>query len=322
MDRRKRIDLYLSMLRIRIVEDLLAEWYAEQEMRCPVHFCTGQEAVPAAVCSLLRLSDQVLSNHRCHGHYLAKGGDLKQMVAEMYGKATGCSGGKGGSMHLVNREVNFIGATSIVSGTIPVGAGLAFANKRKTNGDVSVVFFGDAATEEGVFYETMNYAALAGLPVLFVCENNLYSVNTPLHERQATDRKIYSVAASLGVRSARTDGNDVEAVYHTARKGLEHVRSGRGPYLMECMTYRYLEHCGPNLDTGLGCRTEQEVSRWKRRDPLTRYERKLIRESVITERYIQKHVAAITDEVTNAVLEAKRAPYPPARDLLKGVYAE
>ncbi len=212
--------LLYGMKRIRAVEETIAARYREGKMRCPTHLCTGQEAVSAGVGALLRPDDFAVSTHRAHGHYLGKGGDLKAMLAEIYGKATGCSSGKGGSMHLIDESVHFMGSTSIVGGTIPVGTGLGFSIWLHGTDQVSCVFLGDGAGEEGVFYESLNFAALKKLPVLYVCENNLYSVYSPLGVRQPEGRRIHEMARSIGVRSDSGDGNDVAEVYDKARRAI------------------------------------------------------------------------------------------------------
>ncbi len=309
------------MLRIRIVEEELASYYAEQEMRCPVHFCIGQEAVAVGVCQALKDTDSVMSNHRSHGHYLAKGGNLNAMVAELYGRDTGCAYGKGGSMHLIDRSVNFLGATSIVAGTIPVTCGVAFSNKLKNKNSVAAVFFGDAATEEGLFYESLNFAALHKLPVLFICENNLYSVYSPIHVRQPSSRRIHDVALSLGVNSSRVDGNDVETVYQASMKAVNNINSGQGPFFLEAMTYRYLEHCGPNCDIMVGYRTEEELSNWKKKDPVAIYEQYLLDNSIVSEYFIKDARQRILDEIRAAVNFAKSSSLPEADQLIKNVYA-
>ncbi|MBT5349925.1 MAG: thiamine pyrophosphate-dependent dehydrogenase E1 component subunit alpha, partial [Nitrospina sp.] len=190
--------MYLDMLRIRLVEEGIADLYPEQEMRCPVHLCIGQEAIPVGVCSALENEDIVMGNHRSHGHYLAKGGDLKSMMAEIYGKATGCSKGKGGSMHLIDLSVNFLGTTPIVASIVPIAVGTAFATYLKDETKVSVIFLGRAATEEGVFAESLNFAALKKLPVVFVSEDNFFSVYTPLSERQPKERENIEIAKAFG----------------------------------------------------------------------------------------------------------------------------
>ena len=201
------------MLRIRRVEERIQALYPEGDIRCPTHLCVGQEAVAAGVCANLQPDDYVISAHRSHAHYLAKGGALRAMFAELYGKEDGCASGKGGSMHLIDLSVNFLGCVPIVGSTIPIGVGAAFGAMLQNRDCVSVVFFGDAAVETGVFHESVNFAAVHRLPVLFVCENNLYSVNTPLAERQPANRTIAQLAAGHGITSAQHDGQEVEAVY-------------------------------------------------------------------------------------------------------------
>ena len=204
--------LLFQMRRIRHVEMEIAKRYGEGKMRCPTHLSIGQEAVSAAVGLALERSDLAVSGHRAHAHYLAKGGSLPAMVAEIYGKIGGCSRGKGGSMHLIDESVGFMGSTAIVAGTIPVGVGLAYGMKCQGTDQVSCVFHGDAAVEAGVFFESVNFAAIKKLPVLFICENNLYSVYSPLSVRQPKGRSIAKMAEGLGIKTASGDGNDVVEV--------------------------------------------------------------------------------------------------------------
>ncbi len=314
--------LYTEMLRIRIIEEELAREYEKQEMRCPVHFCIGQEATAVAVCQLLDHEDTVMSTHRSHGHYLAKGGSLRAMVAEFYGKESGCSSGKGGSMHIIDKDVNFLGAASIVSGTIPVSVGVAFANKLQARGGVSVAFFGDAATEAGPFYESLNFAALHKLPVLFVCENNSYSTLTPIDVRQPASRKIYKVAQSLGVDSEKIDGNNVMAVSAGAKRALKHIRSSNGPYFIEAITYRHLEHCGPNYDHLNGHRSKEEFDRWSKKDPLALFEKTLLADKVISSSFVKKATDGLMKEVAEAIEYAKSEPLPDIAQLTRDVYAK
>jgi len=194
IDPKLRLDFYRRMLRIRMVEEAIADRYAEQEMRCPVHLSIGQEAIAVGVCSALEFRDYVMSTHRGHAHYLAKGGDLKALLAEIYGRATGCASGKGGSMHLVDLSVNMLGTTPIVGSTLPVAVGTAFATRMRHQDNITVVFFGEGATEEGVFAESINFAALKRLPVIFVCENNLYSVYTRSIRRFRSDSRRRATA--------------------------------------------------------------------------------------------------------------------------------
>ena len=254
------------MKRIRFVEESIAQKYGEGKMRCPTHLSIGQEAVAAAVGLALRKDDVAVSGHRAHAHYLGKGGNLKAMIAEIYGKATGCARGKGGSMHLIDESVGFKGRTAIVGGTVPVGVGLAYAIKLRGADQVSCVFLGDAVVEAGVFFESANFAVLKRLPVLFVCENNLYSVYSPLSVRQPEGRKIHEMVAGLGLKILHGDGNDVQFVFKTASDAVSGIRSGSGPVFMEFSTYRWREHCGPFYDNDIGYRSEQEFEEWKRKD--------------------------------------------------------
>ena len=228
-----KVDLYQRALRIRMIEEAIASHYSEWKMRCPVHLCVGQEAVGAAVGRVLKKDDLVVSTHRSHGHYLGKGGDLKKMISEFYGKATGCSSGKGGSMHLIDLDVGFMGSTAIVGGTIPVGVGLGLSISLNETKQVSCVFLGDGSTEEGVFYEAVNFALLQQLPVLFICENNLYSVYSPLSHRQPKGRKIHKMVQALGCRVDEGDGNNALEVFTKTKKAVDHIRKQGGPFFIE-----------------------------------------------------------------------------------------
>jgi len=313
--------LYYDMLRIRMVEEAIAELYPEQQMRCPVHLCIGQEAIAVGVCANLSKEDYLLSNHRSHGHYLAKGGSLKAMLAEIYGKATGCSRGKGGSMHLVDLSANVLGTTPIVGGIIPVAVGVAFGVAMKGEKRVTVVFFGDAATEEGVFCESLNFAALKKLSVIFVCENNFFSVYSPLSVRQPKERDTLSLANSYGLKSARGDGNNVLDVYRLSEEAVYHVRQGLGPYYLEFDTYRWREHCGPNYDNHLGYRTELEFLEWRQRCPVENYEKHLVQNSILDEQQITEMRQEIQFKINEAIAFAKSSPFPKVNQLLSDVYA-
>lgn len=309
------------MLRIRLVEEKIAELYPEQEMRCPVHLCIGQEAVAAGVCAAMNRNDYALSGHRSHGHYLAKGGGLKAMMAELYGKATGCCRGLGGSMHLVDLSAGFLGAAPIVGSTIPIAVGVALASKMKGEKNVTAVFFGEAATEEGVFHESINFASLKKLPVLFVCENNLYSVYSPLSVRQPQGRSVSDLARGHGVKTVRGDGNDVSEVFRLAGKAVKYARSGKGPLFLEFSTYRWREHCGPNYDNDLGYRTGQEFKRWKKRCPVNRLERRLTAERICTPGEVKEMSRKLRVEIEDAVRFAKESPFPEPDLISKYEYA-
>lgn len=313
--------LYYEMLRIRIVEEKIAEHYSDKEMRCPIHLCTGQEAVAVGVCSTLSPKDYVLSHHRSHGHYLAKGGNLKAMIAELYGKATGCSKGKGGSMHLIDLSAGFLGATPIVGSIIPIAVGVAFGSVMQNDSRVTAVFFGDAATEEGVFHESLNFARLKNLPILFVCENNFYSVYSPLSVRQPKGREIVRLVEGHGIEAFQGDGNDVIEVYEVAKKSVMKIKQGKGPIFLEFKTYRWREHCGPYYDYELGYRSLNEFNEWKRRDPIEKLENYLIKEGRIEKKDINEFIRKIEKEVEIAITFAKLSPFPEREALLENVYA-
>jgi len=312
--------LYYTMLRIRLIEETIAERYTEWKMRCPTHLCIGQEAVSAAVGMVLRKNDFVVSSHRAHGHYLGKDGDLNKMLAEIYGKVTGCSAGKGGSMHLIDRSVGFVGSTAIVGGTIPIGVGLGHSIKLKGTDQVSCVFLGDGAIEEGVFYESINFAALKKLPVLFVCENNLYSVYSPLNVRQPESRNICRIVEAMGVPAEYGDGNNAVEVFDKVSRAVKSIRQISGPHFFEFSTYRWREHCGPNFDNDLGYRTEKEYLAWKERDPLRLLESQLLGEGIISKNDIEEMAVNIQQEIDQAFDFAENSPFPNPEEAFTGLY--
>ncbi|HEY4136776.1 MAG TPA: thiamine pyrophosphate-dependent dehydrogenase E1 component subunit alpha [Alphaproteobacteria bacterium] len=298
------------MLRLRRVEEMISRRYAEQEIRCPTHLCIGQEAVPVGVSAHLRADDYAFSGHRSHGHYLAKGGDLKAMYAELYGRETGCALGRGGSQHLIDLAAGFVASAPILAGTVPIAVGAAFGKRHVKSDAVSVVYFGDGATEEGAFHESLNFAAVHKLPVIFVCENNLYSVHSDLSVRQPTDRRIGSFGAAHGMPGITADGNDIVAVWRLADEAVARARRGDGPTLLEFLTYRWLEHCGPGDDINLNYRTQQELSSWKERDPIARSEAALCEAGVLDKGQVEKIEAAIAKEVDDAVAFARASDFP------------
>jgi len=314
--------LLRNLMRIRMVEERIRVLYAEQEMRCPTHFSIGQEATAAGVCARLTPDEIVTSAHRSHAHYLAKGGDLRAMLAELYGKATGCARGKGGSMHLIDRAAGFLGAVPIVGSTIPIGVGAALASVMQGRPRLTVIFFGDAATETGVFHESLNFAAVHRLPVVMVCENNLYSVLTPLEWRHPAGREIAQLARGHGVVASTGDGNDADEVWTLAGEAMDHARNGRGPVLLELKTYRWLEHCGPNDDRHLGYRSPDEVEAWMARDPLKLYTARLRERGLVTDQLLAEMTATIEAEIDDAVEFARTSPFPARSELPADVYAD
>ncbi len=313
--------LLQNMHRIRMVEEEIATRYPEGKMRCPTHLSTGQEGVPGALAECLLPTDYAVSTHRGHAHYLAKGGDLKAMIAEIYGKATGCSRGKGGSMHLVDLRVGFMGTSAIVGNSIPIGVGLALSAQYRQTNQISCVFLGDGATEEGVYYESLNFAAVRKLPVLFVCENNLYSVYSPLDARQPPGRCIARVAFSMGLKTNKGDGNDVLAVYDDCSRAIADIRAGGGPWLVEYSVYRWREHCGPNFDNDLGYRTVVEYEEWRRCEPISQLRATLMDSVVDLEAREAEMLTDIRREVDAAFDFAEASPLPSAEEAFTGEYA-
>ena len=306
-------EMYVTMVRIRKFEERVAELVSKDEIICPCHLYIGEEAVATGVCSALRKDDYVFSTHRSHGHYIAKSGDIKALMAELYGKATGCSKGRGGSMHLASPDKGLPGSSAIVAGTIPlaVGAALAFTMQKKDS--VSVAFFGDGATNEGTFYESLNFASLKKLPVIFVCENNLYSTHMPISACIA-NTDIYKMAEAFNMTSVRVDGNDVLTIFKTAKKAIEDARSGKGPALIECMTYRWRGHVGPNFDVDKGLRTKEELDYWMNRCPIKALEGLLPKSDFISESERNQIYESIENEVEEALVFAKESPYPDSND--------
>jgi len=321
MDSEHYLSLYYKMVRIRSVEEAIADAYPEQKMRCPVHLCIGQEAVAAGVCAHLRREDYLMSNHRSHGHYLAKGGNLKAMIAEIAGKKTGCSGGKGGSMHLVDLDENIMGTTPIVGSIIPIATGIAFGTSLKGEKNITAVFFGDAATEEGVFFESLNFAALKVLPILFVCENNFFSVYSPLSVRQPEKRNNTAIANAFGISGLEGDGNDAIQVSKLARQAVEHIREGKGPFYLEFTTYRWREHCGPFYDNHLGYRSENECQEWEKKCPIKRLKEYLIKEGMLGEEEDVIIREKIYHELNEAFQHAEQSSLPDSGSLLEHLYS-
>ena len=315
------VKLYESMVRIRMVEEAIAAHYPEQAMRCPVHLSIGQEAASAGVCAALRPDDLAMSGHRSHAHYLGKGGNLNAMIAEIYGKETGCCQGRGGSMHLVDLKAGFVGAVPIVGSTIPIATGLAFADRQLKRDRITVAFLGEAATEEGVFHESVNFASLHHLPIVFVCENNLYSVYSPMSVRQPAHREVWQLAAGHGVTAHQGDGNDPLAVYELMRGAAAQARSGRGPVFLELKTYRWREHCGAGFDNHIGYRSEAEYLAWRERDPIGNFESHLKSTGEFDSLRDAQFKARVETEISEAFAAAKSAPFPAGSTLLNHVYS-
>lgn len=319
IDRKILIWLFETMLKIRVVEEKIIELYPDQEIKCPVHLCIGQEAIAAGVCANLKKTDYVFSNHRGHGHYIANGGDLDELMAELYGRVTGCSKGKGGSMHLVDTKNGFMGSSAIVGGGVPIAVGAAMGSTMQRQRRISVVFFGDGAVDEGAFNESLNFAALKKLPVLFVCENNFYATNSPVSARQSLDN-IYKKGLPYGIPGIKIDGNDVVKVFKAARIAVERAKNSKGPSLLECRTYRWKAHVGPDCDFKTGCRPRGELEEWLKKCPIERFKKSILKERILSVRDIGGMEERLKRETEKAVSFAKSSPFPKREELLEDVY--
>ena len=315
-------ELYFSMLRIRLVEERIAELYSEQEMRCPVHLSIGQEAIAVGVCNNLGTGDIVMSAHRAHAHYLAKGGSLKSMLAELYGRSTGCAMGKGGSQHLVGLECGFFAAVPIVGSTIPIAVGVAWASKLKKSKNIVTVFFGDGATEEGVLFESLNFSCLKNVPILFVCENNFYSVYSPLKVRQSPNRNISSIAESHGLKTFTGDGNDLHQVSKITNDAIKYMQQNNAPAFIEFETFRWLEHVGPNWDDDIGYRDDGELDHWLKRDPLENYKNFIMEKGIVNEDQILEKKDNIRAEIEEAFKYAKNSTFPDIEVMDQHIYKD
>ncbi len=311
------LGLYATMQKMRLCEESFVAPILTREVRCPVHLYSGQEAVAAGVCAALETRDYVFGSHRSHGHYLAKGGDLAKMVAEIYCKESGCAGGRGGSMHVIDTSAGMMGAAPIVAGTIALAVGAAYAASVRGEDRVSVSFFGDGATGEGVLYESMNLAAVLNLPVLFVCENNLYSTHLPIRECRKTD-EVYRVGEPFGIPSCRVDGNDVLAVHEVAQSAVLECRSGRGPIFIEAMTYRMRGHVGPDDNiqgSHVDIRPLEEIALWRQRDPIEKLRTLLLGRVGVAEEELARLDTKVATEVESAVAAARAAAFPDRNEL-------
>jgi len=308
------------MLFIRHVEEMIVKKYHEQKMRCPVHLSIGQEAAAVGVCNALLKKDRIFSNHRSHGHYLAKKGDLKKMLAEIYGKYAGCCGGRGGSMHLFDKSQNITASVPLVSSSIALAVGSALSSKIDNSKEVTVSFLGDGSVEEGIFHESLNFASINKLPIIFVCENNLYSVYTPINERQPS-RPFNKLGEAHAVKSYVCDGNDVLKIYEITKKLVKNCRANKGPFFLTLNTYRHREHCGPNYDNTIGYRTEKEFNLWKKKDPIKNFRKKLINNYNFKETQLEKLSLKLNKSINKAFNFAEKSKLPTPDLIKKYIYA-
>lgn len=315
------VNMYKMMTRIRRFEESVGDLIADAKIQTPCHLYIGQEAVATGVCFTLREDDCVLSTHRSHGHYIAKGGDIKRLMAEIYCKETGCSKGRGGSMHVTAPEVGFLGSSAIVGGSIPLAVGVALASSTLGNGKVVVAFFGDGAVCEGVFYESLNFASLKKLPVIFICENNLYSTHMHISKVLA-DTEIYKKAELFKIPGVQIDGNNVINVFKETKKAVENAQRGKGPTLIECLTYRWRGHVGPSWDLDKPIRPKEEVMWWVKNCPIKRLEDFLMKEGILSNQKKEQIHSEIAEEIEEAARFAEESPYPEIDDFVNYVFKD
>ncbi len=313
------LKMYRTMLTIRRFEERVSQEFAKGNVLGYVHLYIGQEAIATGVCNNLRIDDRIVSSHRGHGHSIAKGADVKRMMAEIYGKKTGYCKGKGGSMHIADFSVGMLGANGIVGAGMPIAVGAGLAAQLENKEGVAAVFFGDGASQEGEFHESMSLASIWRLPLIFVCENNLYASGTPA--RYAVPiQDIYKKAESYGMPGVVVDGNDVAEVNEAAGELVAKARKGGGPALLECKTYRWHTHfeLAPFPDP----RPKEELESWINKCPVTATEKRLLAEGVATAKDLSDMNAAVLEKIEGAVKYAQESPFPEPEDALDDVYAE
>jgi len=320
-DRNTSIALYRTMLKIRLAELKVAEIYPSDKIQSPIHLSVGQEAISAGVCLALTPADHLYGTYRGHGIYIGRGGDMKKLFAELYAKDTGCSRGKGGSMHLAAPETGLMGCSAIVASTIPVATGDALAAKIKKEDRVAVAFFGDGAVDEGVFFESLNFAALKELPVIYVCENNNYAVHSRVSDRHR-QKELYRLGEGLGVPGYRFDGNDVSVVYSTMKEAIARAKKDSAPVLLEYMTYRIYEHVGIGKDHAETYREPEKLRQAIQSDPLLRSKKLLRKNFSVSDSQFVEWEKEISQEIQNAVAFAEQSPFPAPNCLHEDLFKE
>jgi pyruvate dehydrogenase E1 component alpha subunit len=321
MNSNQAISLYKSLVYLRRAEEVIADEYRTGSMRTPTHFGIGQEAVAVGVCSALEKGDVVYTHHRSHTHYLAKGGSLFGLIAELLGRVDGCSKGRGGSVHIVDTSVNFMGSSPILGHSLALATGSALAFKMDNLRKVAVAFFGEGACDEGAVWESFNYASVNNLPVIFVCENNLYATESPLSVRQAVGADLCERASSFQILSKRVDGNDVAAVNSATMEAVKFTRNGGGPVFLECMTYRWREHVGPlwDYEANRTYRTKEELEKWMLSCPIKMAGIELIKNGIASESDLREWQDAIDVEIFLALARAKDSAWPSANQLFENI---
>ena len=319
LDNSQYIKLLKKMITIRIAEEVISENVESGIVKCPCHLAIGQEAIPVALSQFLNSKDKVYGNHRSHGHYLSMTMDTYGLFAEILGKATGCSKGMGGSMHIVGESCGFGGSVPIVSATIPVAVGAALAMKLSKNKSVAVSYFGDGTSEEGVLHESLNMASYYKLPIVFVCENNLFSSHMHISERQKHD-SVSRFADAHGIDYAVIDGNDIEQVLNTSKKAMQIARNERKPFFIEAVTYRWKGHVGHDDNIDVGLQRKEDLDPWKKKDPIARLKDALIDKEVISQKDFDSFNKSISKQLRKEFSQAMSDPYPQLEQLLETVY--
>ena len=315
MDKKTKLNLLKTMLKIRYFEESVKKIYKEGKIPGSVHLYTGEEAIAAGACATLDFKDYITSTHRGHGHIIARGGDVNKIMAEIFGKATGYNGGRAGSMHIATMDLGILGANGIVGAGIPIATGAALSSWLRKSKQVTVCFFGDSATNQGTFHESLNIAAVFNLPVIFICENNLYGVGTCiLNTTKCVD--LSQRSRSYGIPGETIDGNDPVKVYETVQEAVNRARNNKGPTLIEAKTYRWHSHYEGESDN---YRKLEEVDEWKSKDPIKRFEELLLLEKLIDKKQLKKYHFEVVKLIDAAIEYAENSPYPLIEDALKFV---
>jgi len=313
------LKMYEQMLTIRLFEEKAIELFEYNLIRGNIHPCIGQEAVSVGICSALRQEDYMVNTHRGHGNCIAKGAQLKRMMAELLGKSTGYCKGKGGSMHIADFEGGNLGANGIVGGGLPIAVGAGISIQNRGTDQVAACFFGDGATNQGTFHESLNLAAIWKLPVIFVCENNQYALSTPIREAISISR-ISDRAAAYGISGMSLDGNDVIEVYTKTKEAVERARAGNAPALLDCITYRFFGHFTGDPGRGITYRSKEEMDHWLDRCPIKNFKERLLQEKILTEEIEKRIRDKIKTALEEAVQFAKVSPFPSPEEAAQDVF--
>jgi len=320
LDKKTLLKLYTTMLKIRLFEDRIIDLYARGLVPGLAHLYTGEEAIAAGACAALRETDYITSTHRGHGHVIAKGGDLRLMMAELFGKKTGYCKGKGGSMHIADMNIGILGANGIAGGGLPIAVGAGLSAKLRGTDQVTVCFFGDGSSNNGTFHESLNLASIHKLPVIFVCENNHFGISLSQERHQSiTDISIRATGYNLPGITA--DGNDAVGVYEVVSKAVRRAWAKEGPTLIECKTYRWRGHHEGDPNQGERYRKKQEIEEWKKKDPISRLAHRLIEDQIASRKKLSAIEKDVSEEINQAVAFANESEFPPLEDLYEDVYA-